>query len=133
METHTFDELFEIYGKSLNTPAKRGLFLLDALSQLLLNKQWSDRVATPFAKILKSLKMERKDIKGPLPEVQNKLIEYNSFDKGKRFVAKEISKYFLEAGDGWKMSVDEINYYFACGMNLSEGIAKIAFPNEKNK
>jgi CRISPR-associated protein Csh1 len=75
--------------------------------------------------------MNEIDIKGLLAEVQNKLEEYDSFDKGKRQIAEEASKYLLEAGDNWKMSVDEINYYFACGLNLADKIAEIVYAKQK--
>ncbi len=127
MEQNIFDEVFNRYGKSLNSPEKRGIFLLGVLTQMLLNKQFIERGSKPFMKKLKSLKMDEKDIKALLPEVQNKLEEYDAFDKGKRLIAQEASKYLLQAGDGWKMSVDEINFYFACGMNMSEKIAEIVY------
>ena len=127
MEDSIFSSVFARYGKSFATPAKRGIFLMGALTQLLLNKQWSERNAKPFMKKLKSLKMDKTDIKALLPDVQNKLEEYESFDKGKRLIASEASKYLLEAGDEWKMSVDEINFYFACGINLADSIADIAY------
>jgi CRISPR-associated protein Csh1 len=127
MEQNIFDEVFNRYGKSLNSPEKRGIFLLGVLTQMLLNKQFIERGSKPFMKKLKSLKMDEKDIKALLPEVQNKLEEYETFDKGKRLIAQEASKYLLQAGDGWKMSVDEINFYFACGMNMSSEIAKMIY------
>jgi CRISPR-associated protein Csh1 len=130
MEESSFGSIFNRFGKSLNTSAKRGVFLLGALTQLLLNKQWTDRNSKPFMKKLKSLKMDERDIKSLLPEVQNKLEEYDSFDKGKRVIAAEMSTHLLDAGEGWKMSVDEINYYFANGMNLYDEIATIAYKKE---
>lgn len=130
MEEGFFDSLFARFGKSLNAPEKREVFLLGALTQLLLNKQWQDRSAKPFMKKLKSLKMDERNIKALLPEVQNKLEEYDSFDKGKRVIAAEMSKHLLESGEGWKMPVDEINYYFANGMNLYDEIATIAYKKE---
>lgn len=130
MEESIFDSIFNRFGKSLNKSEKRGIFLLGVLTQMLLNKQWTDRNAKPFMKKLKSLKMDERDIKTLLPEVQSKLEEYDSFDKGKRLIATEVSKYLLEAGDGWRMSVDEINFYFACGMNLYDEIATIAYKKE---
>ena len=133
MEDSIFDGIFNRYGKSLNKPEKRGIFLLGALTQMLLNKQWNDRNAKPFMKKLKSLKMDEKDIKALLPDVQNKLEEYDSFDKGKRLIASEAAKHLLEAGDGWKMPVDEINFYFACGMNLADSVANIAYPKNKEE
>lgn len=133
MEAGIFSSVFTRYGKSLATPEKRGIFLMGALTQLLLNKQWSDRNAKPFMKKLKGLKMDEKDIKALLPEVQSKLEEYDSFDKGKKLIASEASKYILEAGDEWRMPVDEINFYFVCGMNLVDNIASIIYPKEINK
>jgi len=127
-----FSSVFARFGKSFGSSAKRGIFLMGALTQLLLNKQWSERNAKPsFMKHLKGLKMDEKDVKALLPKVQNKLEEYDSFDKGKKLIASEASKYILEAGENWKenykMSNDEINFYFACGMNLVDNVADIAY------
>lgn len=133
MEESIFGSIFTRYGKSFSTPAKRGVFLLGALTQLLLNKQWSYRNAKPFIKKLKGLKMDEKDIKALLPDVQAKLEEYDSFDKGKRLIASEIAKYILSAGDRWGISNNEINFYFACGMNLADDIAEIAYQRIKEK
>ncbi|MGC8925495.1 MAG: TIGR02556 family CRISPR-associated protein [Calditerrivibrio sp.] len=130
MEESIFSSIFGRYGKSLSSSVKRGIFLMGSLTQLLLNKQWSERNSKSFMKKLKGLKMDEKDIKALLSEVQNKLEEYDAFDKGKRAIASEISKYFLEAGEGWKMSVDEINFYFACGMNLASDVASIVYKKE---
>ncbi|MFB3896897.1 MAG: TIGR02556 family CRISPR-associated protein [bacterium] len=127
MEENIFSSVFTRYGKTFGSSAKRGIFLLGSLTQLLLQKQWSDRDAKPFMKKLKGLKMGEKDIKALLPEVQNKLEEYDSFDKGKKQIASEISNYLLDAGNEWKMSTDEINFYFACGMNLADKIADIVY------
>ncbi|MBI5193504.1 MAG: TIGR02556 family CRISPR-associated protein [Nitrospirae bacterium] len=128
MEEGLFSSVFAQYGKSFGSSAKKGVFLMGALTQMLLNKQWIERNARPFMKKLKGLKMDEKDIKALLPEVQNKLEEYDAFDKGKRLTASETAKYLLDAGDGWKMPVDEINFYFACGMNLVDSIADIVYP-----
>jgi CRISPR-associated protein Csh1 len=127
MEESIFSSVFARYGKSFGNPVKRGIFLMGVLTQLLLNKQWSDRNAKPFMKKLKGLRMDEKDIRTLLPDVQNKLEEYDSFDKGKKLIAAEASKYLLEAGDGWKMPIDEINFYFACGMNLADNVTDIAY------
>lgn len=130
MEERVFDVLFKKYGLTFETPVKRGLFLLGSLTELLLRKQYKERGAKPFAKNLKSLRMSEGDFKGLLPKIQTKLEEYDSFDKGKRLLAAEASNYLLTAGDGWKMPVDELNFYFAAGMNLVEEVAEIIYPNK---
>ncbi|ADD03496.1 CRISPR-associated protein, TM1802 family [Thermoanaerobacter italicus Ab9] len=133
MEERIFDSFFAKYGPSFETPLKKGLVLLGALTELLLRKQYSDREAKPFMKNLKGLKMDEKDIKGLLPKVQNKLEEYDSFDKGKRLLAKEVSNYLLLAGDNWNMSVDEINFYFVCGINLADELTNIIYKKEEEE
>jgi CRISPR-associated protein Csh1 len=131
METRLFDELFKKYEPTFEAPAKKGLFLLGALTELLLRKQFKERGSKPFMKELKSLKMDKKDFIGLLPKIQNKLEEYDAFDKGKRILAEEASHYLLLAGDSWGMGVDEMNFYFACGMNLVQEVADIVYPDKE--
>jgi len=75
--------------------------------------------------------MNEKDIKALLPQIQNKFEDYDAFDKGKRIIAKEAAKYLLNAGEDWKMSVEEINYYFCCGMNLADEVAQIVYEHKE--
>jgi CRISPR-associated protein Csh1 len=132
MGERVFDTpLFHHFDEVLKSPAKKGLFLLGALTESLLNKQYSERSAKPFTKNLKSLKMNIKDFKGLLPKVQNKLDEYKSFDKGKRQIAEEVSYYFLTAGDNWQLSTDEMNFYFATGMNLARNVFAVVYDKDQ--
>ncbi|MBC7321399.1 TIGR02556 family CRISPR-associated protein [bacterium] len=132
MEARLFDSLFKKYEPTFEAPVKRGLFLLGALTELLLRRQYKDRGSKPFMKELKSLKMDQKDFIGLLPKIQNKLEEYDAFDKGKRLIAEEASHYLLLAGDEWKMSVDEMNFYFSCGMNLVQEVANIVYTDKES-
>jgi len=127
MEESIFEDVFKKYGGTFALPVKRGLFLAGALTQMLLNKQAKERGAKPFIKKLKGLKMDEKDIKALLPAVQNKFEEYNSFGKGKKLVAEEAYNYLFASGDNWRLSVDEINFYFAGGMNLIRKIKDIIY------
>lgn len=117
----------------MQSPLKRGLFLLGVLTELLLRVQYQNLGNDPFRKTLKGLKMQEKDFKGLLPKVQNKLSEYESYDKGKQAIAKEVSKYLLATGDDWNMSIDEMNFYFAAGMNLADEITKIVYPEKEEE
>lgn len=130
MERTKFDKIYEKVGKSLNTPAKRGIFLLGALTQMLLNIQGQERGNTPFFKNLKGLKMNEENIKGLLPKVINKLMEYERLDKGKQELTQEISNEFL-AQDKFSLTIDEINFYFASGMALSKEVANIIYEKEE--
>jgi len=131
MEERVFDDLFKKYGPAFETPLKRGLFLLGALTELLLRKQDEKRGSKPFMKSLKSLKMNESDFKGLLPKVQNKLEEYDAFKRRERILAREASNYLLLAQDNWQMPIDELNFYFAAGMNMVDEVAKIIYPDEK--
>ncbi|MGB9840645.1 TIGR02556 family CRISPR-associated protein [Thermovenabulum sp.] len=126
MEGRIFDEIFNKYNPTFEMPVKRGLFLLGALTEFLLRKQAMERdKKMPFLKQLKSFKMNEEDFKGLLPKVQNKLIEYDAFTFGRRMIAAEISHYLLQAGDNWDMSLDEMNFYFVCGMHLANEVSEI--------
>jgi len=125
-----FEDIFELYGPHLDRPEKKALFLLGALTQMLLKKQQIERNSQPFLKQLKGLKMIEKDFLGLLPKVQDKLQQYNAFDPKKKLLAEEISDFFLRAGTGWKLSVDEMNFCFVSGMNLVHHIENILYGNK---
>ncbi len=66
--------------------------------------------------------MKERDFKGLLPRIQNKLEEY-----GKNYypsLETLISEYFLQAGNNWRLSTDELNFYFVLGMNLVDEVSK---------
>jgi CRISPR-associated protein Csh1 len=130
MENSKFEEIYQKVGKSLNTPTKRGIFLLGALTQMLLNIQYQERESTPFVENLKGLKMNEDDIKGLLAKVINKLMEYDKYDKGKKEIAEEISKNLLSENK-FKLNIDEINFYFVSGMALYKDVASVVYKNEK--
>ncbi len=118
------DAFFYEHADFFNTPAKKAVFLEGVLVQKLLNIQRLSEVSNaqpgrePFRHRLKGLKLDEKQIKKLLPEIQNKLEEY-----GKNYyrdLEKIISGYFVSVGNNWKMTNDEISYYFVLGMNLSD-------------
>ena len=111
------DSFFSEFADFFKSDLKKAIFLEGVLTQFLLNIQYRERNATPFRVKLKGLKLDEKQIKKLLPEIQNKLEEY-----GKNYyrnLESIISKYFVSAGNEWNMSTDEISYYFVLGMNLS--------------
>lgn len=111
------DTFFDEFSDFFKSDAKKAIFLEGVLTQFLLNIQYQERNATPFRVKLKGLKLDEKQIKKLLPEIQNKLEEY-----GKNYyrnLESIISKYLVSAGNEWNMNNDEISYYFVLGMNLS--------------
>lgn len=110
---------------SLNTDLKKGLFLLGALTERLLRlqDQKNDRGNKPFLKKLKGLKMNENDLKGLLPEVRNKLEEYDKFRAGEMRLFNLTSEYFSKAPAVWNMSIEELNFYFSLGMGMFDKVA----------
>ncbi|NQT67600.1 MAG: TIGR02556 family CRISPR-associated protein [Actinobacteria bacterium] len=116
-----FDEFSDFFDITI----KKAIFLEGVLAQFLLNIQYQERKATPFRVKLKGLKLDEKQIKKLLSEIQNKLEEY-----GKNYyrdLESVISNYFVLSGNVWDVTNAEINFYFVLGMNLS-----YLFKKEKN-
>jgi len=110
------NELFAEFPDFFGEPAEKAVFLEGGLAQLLLNIQHQERGAQPFRTKLHGLKLDEKLVKRLLPEIQNKLEEYDkNYYRGLEAL---ISKYMIQAGDGWNISKDEISFYFVLGMNL---------------
>jgi len=123
------DLLFESFPDFFNNEIKKAVFLEGVLAQKLLNIQYRERKATPFRSKLQGLKLDEKLIKRLLPEIQNKLTEY-----GKNYyknLEEKISLHMIQAGEGWKLSKDEISYYFVLGMNLTDLFKREMEENEE--
>ena len=116
------ESFFGRHTETFPGPVSKALFLLGVLTQKLLNIQLNDRGSTPFRRNLKGLKMKEEDFKGLISRIQNKLEEYNK--NYYRNLEALISDYFLQAGRGWDMPTDEMNFYFVLGMNLQEEVTK---------
>ncbi|MFZ8784302.1 TIGR02556 family CRISPR-associated protein [Thermocrinis sp.] len=97
---------------------KYGLVLMGFLTEYLLEEQRRERGSKPFLKKLKSLKMDWQDIVQLLPELRQKLEEYEVFDYSwVRMLFGEISQTLLRSVKP-KASVGELNFYFVSGMGL---------------
>ena len=116
---------------ALDTPLKKGLFLMGALTEKLIRVQRRVRGSTPFYKVLKSLKMDERDLKGLLPRIRNKLEEYDHFRKGESILYAKASEYLSQAPSPWGMNVDELNFYFALGMGMYNHVAELIYGKEE--
>jgi len=112
------DALFKEFSAFFNTSAKRAVFLEGVLCQKLLKIQYHERKATPFRAKLQGLKLDQQKVQALLPEIQNKLEEYQS--NYYRDLEQLIAAYMVLSGDEWRLSKDEISYYFVLGMNLAD-------------
>ncbi len=112
-----YQEFFELHGDFFNHPAKRGLVLFGVLVQKFLNEQYNRRGSTPFLKVLKNLRLNQKDVQSVFVALQNKMNEYEIGHWWPE-LREGISVNFIEAGDTWPLSPDEIGFYMAVGMSL---------------
>jgi CRISPR-associated protein Csh1 len=115
------EAIFQEFSTFFNTPAKRAVFLEGVLCQKLLGIQHHERDATPFRIKLQGLKLDQNRVQALLPQIQNKLEEYKS--NYYRDLETLISASMIEAGNEWKLSKDEISFYFVLGMNLANQVA----------
>lgn len=112
------DSIFEEFPAFFDTPAKRAVFLEGVLCQKLMKIQYRERKATPFRTKLQGLKLDQSRIQALLPEIQNKLEEYKA--NYYRDLERLISVSMIEAGNEWRLSKDELAFYFVLGMNLAD-------------
>ena len=110
------ERFFESNEPFFDSDAKKATFLEGVLAQNLLNIQWMDKNATPFRTKLHGLKMNEALIKRLLPEIQNKLEEYNK--NYYRTLEQIIANHFVLSGINWKEMDNELSFYFVMGMNL---------------
>lgn len=109
--------IFSEFEHFFNTDAKKAIFLEGILVQYLLNIQKFQRGSAPFRTKLRGLNLDERYMKRIFPEIINKLEEYDAnYYKELEYL---ISKYMIQSGTDWKMSNDEISFYFVLGMNLS--------------
>lgn len=120
-ENSSYDErtntIFSEFEDFFNSDAKKAIFLEGTLVQYLLNIQKYQRGSAPFRTKLRGLNLDERYVKKLLPEIINKLEEYDS--NYYKELETLISKYMVQAGTEWKMPNDEISFYFVLGMNLS--------------
>ncbi len=133
MGNSPYGEFFDKHDGFFNHPAKRGLVLLGVLVQNFLNYQYKERGSTPFIKVLKNLRLNQEDVKKVYVALQNKMNEYGIghwWGKLREFVGLS----FIEAGDNWPLSPEEVGFYIAIGMALhSHPVFSEKRENESNE
>ena len=111
-----YQKFFDEHSGFFDSNIKKAIFLQGVLCQHLLDIQQKDRGATPFRSMLNSMKLNERLIKKLLPEIIEKLEQY---DKNYyRKLETTISELFINAE--FDLSNDEISYYFVLGMNLNK-------------
>lgn len=100
--------------------SKKAVFLEGVLAEKLLNIQYRERNSKPFRERLNGLKIDGKVARRLLPEMVNKLEEY---DKNRYYKELEqgIAAYMLNENFS-VFSVDELSFYFTLGMSLANKV-----------
>lgn len=124
------ERFFEAHTGFFDSASKKAVFLAGVLVQKLLNIQWRDKNgATPFRSKLKGLRLNEALVKSISKDAQEKLEQY------KKNYYKElesiISQYMVVSGSGWRLTNDEISFYFTTGMNMA-GLFKTEKEEEEN-
>jgi len=105
-------------------PAAQAAFLVGACCKRIMDIQDRVRGSRPFLGKLKGLRLKEEDIKRLLPEAVDKAEAYG--DDNKQIVAGLLecaAAAMAAAGDRWKLSGDEVSYYFALGLVLAPRLA----------
>lgn len=123
-EAKTLDEFLEAL-PALDTPEKKGLFLLGVLVERLLDVQYRERKSMPFWKALKGLRMNKQEIQALLPRVRAKLEEYGEFKRAEHLLFEEICRWLGETKTPWELTTDEMNFYLALGMGLHNYVKRV--------
>ena len=98
---------------------KKAVFLEGVLAEKLLNIQYRERNSKPFRARLNGLKIDEKVARRLLPEMINKLEEY---DKNYyKELEQGIAAYMLNASFS-AYPVDELSFYFTLGMSLANKV-----------
>lgn len=98
---------------------KKAVFLEGVLAEKLLNIQYRERNSKPFRARLNGLKIDEKVARRLLPEMINKLEEY---DKNYyKELEQGIASYMLNASFS-AYPVDELSFYFTLGMSLANKV-----------
>ena len=135
VEARKFDWFFDQFQGSFSEPYAKGLFLLGAASQFLIQAQDAMGRSGSIANALKDLRMKEEDFKELVPKLRAKIDQLEAslgspsgagsggnvgalLHMAKDYLA-EATYYILQAGDYWNASTGELNFYFACGMNLA--------------
>ena len=111
--------------------AKKALFLEGVLAGKLLNIQRIEGYGKPpFRSRLNGLKIDERVSKRLLPEIINKLEEYdkNYYKK----MEESIGIYFANSNFA-KYSVDEMSFYFTLGLTLSNKFDKKEDKEDSNE
>lgn len=113
----------EPYDIGLDTKLKKALFLTGVLAQKVMNIQARNlNGATPFTKNFKDFRLRITDVQRLITEEIKLMQQYERYSKVSESIAQGAMSLFFESDSKKVISVDEINFYIAGGVVLSDKI-----------
>ncbi len=117
------ESVLEPYKMGLDTNIKKALVLTGVLAQKTMNIQAKElNGSTPFFNRLKGLKMRSSDVEGLIKDAIQKMQEYERYSKVSKLITEAITELIFMSPNNWGLSTDELNFYVAGGMTLSNKI-----------
>lgn len=110
---------FKAHSGFFDNADKKACFLVGLLVQKLLNiqKRRTQGSKPPFLKKMQGLRLTEPIVKKMSYEAQNKLEQYD--ENYYRELENIIAQYMVAAQSKWRITNDEIAFYFTMGMNLN--------------
>lgn len=111
-----FDEFFQTFGGLFTREGQCVCYLMGILCARVLHYQrrrYQNR--QPFFRHLKDLNLDEMEMRGLLPKLKQKLVEYEK-EPSNRGLEKAIAERFRRAGSPWQLTNSEINFFFTLGL-----------------
>ena len=112
----SFEQFFQSFGGLFAQESQKACYLMGVMCAQVLREQ-RDRYDNrqPFFRHLKDLNLNEEEMRGLLPKLKSKLVEYEKdhFNWG---LEKAIAERFRHAGSPWKLTHSEINFFFTLGL-----------------
>jgi CRISPR-associated protein Csh1 len=111
-----FDRFFKTFGGLFSCEEQCACYLMGVLCAQVLSEQrqrYDNR--QPFFRHLKDLNLDETEMRGLLPKMKSKLVEYEK-DHFNWELEKGIAERFRRAGSPWNITKSEINFFFTLGL-----------------
>jgi len=119
-EGEKINKFFVEFSNAFDTPEKRAAFLEGVVTNLFMGIQAGKKGSTPFRKKLSGLRLDENKLRRLFSELDDKFAVYDR-ENAYREIRKLTAQHLVEAENhGWKISKNEISYFFALGLNLGK-------------
>ena len=111
-----FDQFFQTFSGLFAREEQTACYLMGVLcAQVLSEQRKRFDYRQPFFRNLKDLKLDEAEMRGLLPKLKSKLVEYE-IDHFYWELEKAIAERFRKAGAPWRLINSEVNFFFTLGL-----------------